>query len=134
MGALFDDVAIFHNEDKVGVADCRKTVSDDEARFVPHEIIHGLLNENFGTRIDGARGLIQDEHRGTSEHGAITALYTVLVEGDDMNDPVGDTARSILDGHITLSRALASQGHFPTIDVLDSVSRVSGAVTTPATG
>jgi len=71
------------------------------------------------------------ERAGASEHGSITGLYTVLVEGDDMNDPVGDTARSILDGHITLSRALASAGHFPTIDVLDSVSRVSGAVTTP---
>lgn len=71
------------------------------------------------------------ERAGAAEHGSITGLYTVLVEGDDMNDPVGDTARSILDGHITLSRALASQGHFPTIDVLDSVSRVSGAVTTP---
>src|SRR5690606_15239427 len=51
--------------------------------------------------------------------------------GDDMNEPVGDTARSILDGHVTLSRKLASAGHFPTIDVLDSVSRVAGAVTTP---
>ena len=71
------------------------------------------------------------ERAGADEHGSITGIYTVLVEGDDMNDPVGDTARSILDGHITLSRALASQGHFPTIDVLDSVSRVSGAVTTP---
>lgn len=71
------------------------------------------------------------ERAGASEHGSITGLYTVLVEGDDMNDPVADTARSILDGHITLSRALASAGHFPTIDVLDSVSRVSNAVTTP---
>jgi flagellum-specific ATP synthase len=48
-----------------------------------------------------------------------------------MNDPVGDTARSILDGHVTLSRRLASAGHFPTVEVLDSVSRVAGAVTTP---
>lgn len=70
------------------------------------------------------------ERAGAAEHGSITGLYTVLVEGDDMNDPVGDTARSILDGHITLSRSLASQGHFPTIEVLDSVSRVAGAVTT----
>ena len=71
------------------------------------------------------------ERAGAAEDGSITGIYTVLVEGDDMNDPVGDTARSILDGHITLSRALASAGHFPTIDVLDSVSRVSSAVTTP---
>ncbi|HPB44761.1 MAG TPA: FliI/YscN family ATPase [Microthrixaceae bacterium] len=69
------------------------------------------------------------ERAGAAEHGSITGLYTVLVEGDDMNDPVGDTARSILDGHVTLSRSLASQGHFPTIEVLDSVSRVAGAVT-----
>lgn len=71
------------------------------------------------------------ERAGASDRGSITGIYTVLVEGDDMNDPVGDTARSILDGHVTLSRALASAGHFPTVDVLDSVSRVAGAVTTP---
>ena len=70
------------------------------------------------------------ERAGSAERGSITGIYTVLVEGDDMNDPVGDTARSILDGHVTLSRALASAGHFPTIDVLDSVSRVAPAVTT----
>ena len=69
------------------------------------------------------------ERAGASDRGSITGLYTVLVEGDDMNDPVGDTARSILDGHITLSRTLASAGHFPTIEVLDSVSRVATAVT-----
>lgn len=71
------------------------------------------------------------ERAGASEHGSITGIYTVLVEGDDLNDPVGDTARSILDGHIALSRRLASAGHFPTVDVLDSVSRVANAVTTP---
>ncbi|MEZ5321057.1 MAG: FliI/YscN family ATPase [Microthrixaceae bacterium] len=70
------------------------------------------------------------ERAGASDRGAITGLYTVLVEGDDLNDPVGDTARSILDGHVTLSRKLAAAGHFPTIDVLDSVSRVANAVTT----
>ena len=70
------------------------------------------------------------ERAGAAETGSITGIYTVLVEGDDMNDPIGDTARSILDGHVTLSRALATAGHFPTIDVLDSVSRVAGAVTT----
>ena len=63
--------------------------------------------------------------------GSITGLYTVLVEGDDLQDPVGDTARSILDGHVVLSRRLATSGHFPSIDVLESVSRVSAAVTTP---
>ena len=64
--------------------------------------------------------------------GSITGLYTVLVEGDDMNEPIGDAARSILDGHIVLSRRLASAGHFPCVEVLDSVSRVAPAITTPA--
>jgi flagellum-specific ATP synthase len=71
------------------------------------------------------------ERAGAAERGSITGLYTVLVEGDDMNEPIGDTARSILDGHIVLSRRLASQGHFPTIEVLDSVSRVMPAITSP---
>jgi flagellum-specific ATP synthase len=71
------------------------------------------------------------ERAGTSPHGSITGLYTVLVEGDDMQDPIGDTARSILDGHIVLSRRLATGGHFPSIDVLESISRVTSAVTTP---
>jgi flagellum-specific ATP synthase len=69
------------------------------------------------------------ERAGTSPDGSITGIYTVLVEGDDLNDPVGDTARSILDGHVSLSRSLADAGHFPSIDVLASISRVSGAVT-----
>ncbi len=69
------------------------------------------------------------ERAGAGETGSITGLYTVLVEGDDMNDPIGDTARSILDGHIVLTRRLATAGHFPSIDVLESVSRVVGAVT-----
>ena len=59
------------------------------------------------------------------------SLYTVLVEGDDMQDPIGDTARSILDGHVVLSRRLATAGHFPSIDVLESISRVTRAVTDP---
>jgi flagellum-specific ATP synthase len=64
------------------------------------------------------------ERAGAAERGSITGLYTVLVEGDDFNEPVADAARSVLDGHIVLTRRLASAKHFPAIDVLDSVSRV----------
>jgi flagellum-specific ATP synthase len=71
------------------------------------------------------------ERAGASAVGSITGLYTVLVEGDDHNEPIADSARSILDGHISLDRKLANSGHFPSIDVLSSVSRVAGAVTTP---
>jgi flagellum-specific ATP synthase len=71
------------------------------------------------------------ERAGTTAHGgSITGLYTVLVEGDDLNDPVADTARAILDGHVVLSRELASAGHFPSIDVLASVSRLAGDLLT----
>jgi len=63
------------------------------------------------------------ERAGTSSKGSITGIYTVLVEADDLNDPVGDAVRSILDGHIALSRSLASRNHYPAVDVLDSVSR-----------
>ena len=69
------------------------------------------------------------ERAGTNELGTITGLYTVLVEGDDFNEPISDTARSILDGHIVLSRALAHKNHYPAVDVLHSLSRVMGDVT-----
>ena len=72
------------------------------------------------------------ERAGTTAHdGSITGLYTVLVEGDDMNDPIGDTARAILDGHIVLSRDLATANHFPAVDVLASVSRLADTLATP---
>ncbi len=69
------------------------------------------------------------ERAGTNELGTITGLYTVLVEGDDFNEPISDTSRSILDGHIVLSRALAHKNHYPAVDVLQSLSRVMGDVT-----
>ncbi len=68
------------------------------------------------------------ERAGTNKFGTITGLYTVLVEGDDMNEPVADTSRSILDGHIVLSRDLAHKNHYPAIDVLASISRVMNNV------
>lgn len=71
------------------------------------------------------------ERSGTSAVGSITGLYTVLVEGDDMNEPIADATRSILDGHIVLSRKLAHQNHYPAIDVLESVSRLMIDVVTP---
>ncbi len=71
------------------------------------------------------------ERAGTDERGSITGLYTVLVEGDDMNEPVADAARSILDGHCVLTRELAHRNHYPAIDVLQSVSRLARDVSTP---
>ncbi|MBO1751261.1 FliI/YscN family ATPase [Actinotalea sp. BY-33] len=69
------------------------------------------------------------ERAGTAERGSVTGIYTVLVDGDDHNEPIADAARSILDGHVVLTRELAVAGHFPSIDVLASVSRVAGRVT-----
>lgn len=71
------------------------------------------------------------ERTGAGEHGSITAFYTVLVEGDDMNEPIADAVRGILDGHIVLRRALATANHFPAIDVLESVSRLTREICTP---
>ena len=71
------------------------------------------------------------ERSGTSARGSITGLYTVLVDGDDMNEPVAYAVRSILDGHVVLSRELAHASHYPAIDVLQSVSRLVGQVVTP---
>jgi flagellum-specific ATP synthase len=71
------------------------------------------------------------ERAGTSTTGSITGLYTVLVDGDDMNEPIADAVRSILDGHVVLTRSLAHAGHYPAIDILHSVSRLVGEIVSP---
>jgi flagellum-specific ATP synthase len=68
------------------------------------------------------------ERLGCSQTGSITGILTVLAENDDLNDPVADSARSLLDGHLVLSRALAARGHYPAVDLLGSVSRLMSAV------
>lgn len=68
------------------------------------------------------------ERAGTGEHGSVTGMYTVLVDGDDHNEPIADSARSILDGHVVLDRKLAVSGHFPSVDALASISRVASRV------
>lgn len=70
------------------------------------------------------------ERAGKTKEGSITGIYTVLVDGDDMNEPIADTARGILDGHIVLSRKLAHKNHYPSIDVLQSISRVMSSIAT----
>src|SRR6202034_1134803 len=71
------------------------------------------------------------ERAGTSDRGSITGLYTVLVDGDDMNEPIADAVRSILDGHVVLPRSLAHAGHYQAIDVLGSFSRLIGEIVSP---
>ena len=70
------------------------------------------------------------ERAGRNDKGSITGLYTVLVDGDDFNEPIADTARSILDGHIVLDRKLAHKNHYPAVDVLQSISRCMSTIAT----
>jgi flagellar biosynthesis/type III secretory pathway ATPase len=71
------------------------------------------------------------ERSGQGEQGSITAIYTVLVEGDELDEPIADEVRGVLDGHIVLSRQLAERGHYPAVEVGASLSRVMDRVTSP---
>ena len=75
--------------------------------------------------------LVERTGNGREGGGSITAFYTVLTEGDDQQDPIADSARAILDGHIVLNRTLAEAGHYPAIDIEQSISRVMHSITTP---
>jgi flagellum-specific ATP synthase len=76
--------------------------------------------------------LVERTGNGLRGEGSITAFYTVLTEGDDQQDPIADAARAILDGHIVLSRSLAESGHYPAIDIEQSISRAMHNITSPA--
>jgi flagellum-specific ATP synthase len=71
------------------------------------------------------------ERAGRTSEGSITGIYSVLVEGDDLDEPLADAVRGILDGHVWLARSLANRGHYPAVDVLNSISRVAVEVTDP---
>ena len=106
----------------------------DRKEAIARAIEIARLGDRKDTKVDRLSGGMRRrllERAGTSSSGSITGLYTVLVEGDDMNDPVADAVRGILDGHVVLSRALAHRSHYPAIDVLQSVSRLTGEVTSP---